>query len=261
MYDLHGKIVMITGASSGIGEACAFAFAQAGARLLLCARRYDRLQALEEKLREQYDTDVLAIQLDVRNNAAVERQIAGLPGNWKEIDVLINNAGLSKALDKVYQNKVEDIDVMVDTNVKGLLYVTRAVVPGMVERNRGHVINLGSTAGHSVYPGGTVYCATKHAVEAITQGLKMDLHGTKVRVTAVDPGLVNTEFSTVRFSGDRERADATYQGMTPLTAEDIADVILFCATRPAHVNINDLILMPVDQSSATMVYREQDESA
>lgn len=255
MYSLASKIILITGASSGIGEACAEAFARAGARLLLCARREERLVALSERIRNQHGVDVHIFGLDVRDNEMVQNRIEGLPEEWKDIEVLVNNAGLSRALDPVYENSVEDIDAMVDTNVKGLLYVTRAVVPGMVRRGRGHVVNLGSTAGHTVYPGGTVYCATKHAVEAITQGLKMDLHGTPVRVTAIDPGMVQTEFSLVRFSGDRERADHTYSGMTPLTPEDIADVILFCTTRPAHVNISDLILMPVDQSAATMVHR------
>src|SRR5690554_4582890 len=255
MYSLARKIVLITGASSGIGAACAEAFAKTGARLLLCARRRDRLDALSKRLRNQYEVDVHTFELDVRDNEMVLRRFEELPEEWRDVDVLVNNAGLSRELDPVYKNSVEDIDVMVDTNVKGLLYVTRAVVPGMVQRGRGHVINIGSTAGHTVYPGGTVYCATKHAVDAITQGLKMDLHGTPVRVTAIDPGMVQTEFSLVRFAGDQERADNTYAGMTPLTAEDVADVIVFCATRPAHVNTSDVILIPIDQSSATIVHR------
>jgi serine 3-dehydrogenase len=255
MLDLRNRIVCITGASAGIGKACAEAFAEQNARLLLCARRDERLKTIAEELKLRFGVYVHTFTLDVRNADEVARQFGALPVEWQDIDVLVNNAGLSRALDPVYENEISDIDQMVDTNVKGLLYVTRAVVPGMVERNRGHVINIGSTAGHGVYPGGVVYCATKHAVKAISEGLKMDVHGTAVRVTSVDPGLTNTEFSTVRFSGDRDRADATYTGMTPLKAEDIADAVVYCATRPAHVNVADLILMPVDQSGTTMVNR------
>jgi serine 3-dehydrogenase len=202
-------------------------------------------------------SEVLALELDVRSAVAVDNAIRSLPPSWTSIDVLVNNAGLSKALDPAYANRVDHIDVMVDTNVKGVLYVTRAVVPGMLARGRGHVVNIGSTAGHEVYPGGTVYCATKHAVRAINQGLKMDLHGTGVRVSSVDPGLVETEFSEVRFDGDRERAANVYRGMTPLTPEDVADAVLYCIRRPAHVNISEIILMPTDQSSSTMVRRDR----
>ena len=256
MTTLTDRIVFITGASSGIGAACAEAFARVGARLLLCARRTDRLATLAGRLRSAHDADVHTFSLDVRDADKVTEAITSLPSAWAEIDVLVNNAGLSKALDEVYANKREDIDVMIDTNVKGLLYVTRAVVPGMVDRGRGHIVNIGSTAGHSVYPGGTVYCASKHAVGAITRGLKMDLHGTPIRVSTVDPGLVETEFSIVRFDGDVERADAVYDGVQPLTPADVADAVVYCATRPRHVNISEVILMPVDQSSATMVHRE-----
>lgn len=256
MMQLTGFTALVTGASSGIGEATARALAGAGARLLLCARRKDRLDRLAEELRAG-GADVHTFALDVRDNAAVERAFAGLPEAWRAIDILINNAGLSKALDPEYANRIDDIDAMIDTNVKGLLYVTRQVVPGMIARGRGHVVNLGSTAAHDVYPGGAVYCASKHAVRALTKGLKMDLHTTPVRVTEIDPGLVDTEFSTVRFDGDRERADATYHGMTPLTGEDVADAILYCVTRKPHVNISELILMPVDQSSVSLVYRRE----
>lgn len=254
MQPLDNRLALVTGASSGIGKACAAAFAGAGARVLLAARRMDRLRSLADSLRSE-GADVHALDLDVRDSAAVEAAIDSLPAEWSEIDILINNAGLSRALDTAFGNRVADIDAMVDTNVKGLLYVTRAVVPGMVARGRGHVCNIGSVAGREVYQGGTVYCATKHAVLAITKGLKMDLHTTGVRVSSVDPGLVETEFSSVRFDGDDERAVKVYRGMTPLTAEDVADAVLYCVSRPDHVNISEIIMMPTDQSSSTMVNR------
>lgn len=256
MKHLRGAIVLITGASSGIGAACAGAFAREGARLILAARRERNLQRLRAELHMKHRADVLALPLDVRDAAAVEQAMAGLPEAWRAIDVLVNNAGLSRGLEPVHENTVEQIDQMVDTNVKGLLYVTRAVVPGMVERGRGHVVNIGSTAGHDVYPGGTVYCATKHAVGAITRGLKMDLHGTGVRVSTVDPGLTETEFSLVRFGGDRPRADDVYRTTTPLTAEDVAEAVLWVAARPPHVNVAEVILTPTAQSSVTMIARE-----
>ncbi len=260
--ELRGRIVFITGASSGIGAACAEAFARIEARLLLCARRQDRLEQLAEHLRRTYGADVYVFALDVRDAAAVQQAIDSLPENWQAIEVLVNNAGLARALDPVYANQIEDIDLMVDTNVKGLLYVTRAVVPGMLARGRGHVINIGSTAGHEVYPGGTVYCATKHAVGAITRGLKLDLHGTPIRVSTVDPGLVGeTEFSLVRFGGDAERAARVYEGTRPLTPADVAEAVVWCATRPPHVNVAEIILMPTDQSSATLIARRTDEAS
>jgi len=251
-YTLTGKTVFITGASSGIGEACARAFAQAGARLLLCARRLERVRALASDLGAP--THIFA--LDVRDQAAVAQAIAALPEDWRAIDILVNNAGLSRGLTKLHEYDLDDINEMVDTNVKGLLYVTRAVLPGMVARGQGHVINIGSIAGHWTYPNGAVYCATKAAVKSISEGLKMDLLGTTVRVTSVDPGLVETEFSLVRFHGDGERARKVYEGVRPLRGEDVADVVLFCATRPPHVNINDVVMMPVGQASATQVHRQ-----
>ena len=260
MLSLKSQLVFVTGASSGIGAACATAFARHGARLRLCARRLDRLNAFADARGQEHGVDVHTFPLDVRDADAVTTAVDALPDAWRDIDILVNNAGLARALDKVYENQRADIDAMVDTNVKGLLYVTKAVVPGMVQRGRGHVINIGSTAGHEVYPGGTVYCATKHAVAAITQGLKMDLHGTPLRVSSVDPGLVETEFSIVRFGGEEDRADAVYEGMQPLTPDDVADVVVYCATRPAHVNVSDVVLMPVDQSSSTMVHRRKDAS-
>lgn len=249
--------VLITGASAGIGEACARAFAAAGARLVLTARRRERLEALAADLRDAHGTESLLLTLDVRDRDAVAAAIGGLPAEWAAIDVLINNAGLARGTDKAQNGDPAQWDEVIQTNVNGLLYITRAVTPGMVERGRGHVINLGSVAGHEVYPGGAVYCATKHAVGAITRGLRMDLLGTGLRVSTVDPGMVETEFSVVRFGGDQERADKVYRGMTPLTPADIADTILWVATRPPHVNIDEIIIKPTDQASATMVHRTE----
>lgn len=256
MVSVKDQIVLITGASSGIGEACARVFAQAGAKLILIARRNERLEQLAEQLSKEYDCESYLIPLDVSDRSAVQSAIETLPAPWSEVDILINNAGLSRGLDKVHQASIQDWEEMIDTNIKGLLYMTRVLVPGMVNRGRGHVINLGSIAGHQTYPGGSVYCATKAAVKSISEGLKLDLLGTPVRVTSVDPGMVETDFSKVRFRGDSERANRVYQGVTPLTPADVADVIFFCATRPPHVNINDVILMPVDQASATLVNRQ-----
>ena len=252
MLPLHDQTVFITGASSGIGAACARAFARAGARLLLCARRRDRLDGLADELA---DVATHPFALDVTDADAVAEALGALPDDWKAVDVLVNNAGKALGLEKVYEMDRADLEGMIDTNVKGLLYVTQAVVPGMVARGRGHVINIGSTAGHEVYPGGAVYCATKHAVGAITQGLKKDLHGTPVRVSTVDPGMVETEFSVVRFHGDEARAADVYADVAPLTGADVADAVVYCATRAPHVNVSEVILMPVAQSSATMVHR------
>nr|WP_322712583.1 SDR family oxidoreductase [Nostoc sp. ChiSLP03a]MDZ8213826.1 SDR family oxidoreductase [Nostoc sp. ChiSLP03a] len=255
MTSLQNQIILITGASSGIGTACAKIFAGAGAKLILAARRLERLQQLADTLSKDFSTEIHLLQLDVRDRHAVESTIATLPSAWSDIDILINNAGLSRGLDKLHEGSFQDWEDMIDTNVKGLLYVSRYVVPGMVSRDRGHVVNLGSIAGHQTYPGGNVYCATKAAVRAISEGLKQDLLGTPVRVTSVDPGMVETEFSEVRFHGNTERANKVYQGVTPLTADDVADVIFFCVTRSPHVNINEVVLMPVDQASATLVNR------
>ncbi|MEH2147127.1 SDR family oxidoreductase [Nostoc sp.] len=255
MTSLQNQIILITGASSGIGTACARIFAGAGAKLILAARRLERLQQLADTLSKDFSIEIHLLQLDVRDRNAVESAIATLPSAWSDIDILINNAGLSRGLDKLHEGKFQDWEDMIDTNVKGLLSVSRYVVPGMVSRDRGHVVNLGSIAGHQTYPGGNVYCATKAAVRAISEGLKQDLLGTRVRVTSVDPGMVETEFSEVRFHGDTERANKVYQGVTPLTADDVADVIFFCVTRSPHVNINEVVLMPVDQASATLVNR------
>jgi len=255
MKSLKGKVVLITGASSGIGRATAFAFAGAGARLLLCARRLELLQELEAPLKEAGAVAVSLFRLDVRDRAAVDAAIAGLPADWKAIDILVNNAGLSRGLTKLYEDDPQNWDEMIDTNVKGLLSVTRAVVPGMVARNAGHVINLGSTAGHMTYTNGAVYCATKAAEKAISEGLKIDLMGTAVRVTSVEPGMVETEFSKVRFRGDEERAAKVYEKITPLTPEDIADAIVWAATRPPHVNIHTIVLTTIDQANSTVFHR------
>lgn len=252
---LKDRIVLITGASSGIGCSCARFCAELGARLILVARREAKLRSLVDELKGRYPVEVVVVALDVQNRGGVSEAIAQLPADWQAIDVLINNAGLSRGLDKQHEASIQDWEEMIDTNVKGLLYVSRAVVPGMVERQRGHVVNIGSIAARQAYPGGSVYCATKAAVKSLSEGLKMDLLGTPVRVTNIEPGLVETEFSDVRFRGDRDRAQNTYQGMTPLTPDDIADAILFAITRPAHVNISEIFLMPTDQSSASLVHR------
>jgi 3-hydroxy acid dehydrogenase/malonic semialdehyde reductase len=252
---LHGKLAFITGASSGIGAACAENFARAGARLLLAARRNDRLQEMVSDLRAAGAEDVYTFALDVRDKNQVQAAVDGLPSSWQAIDILINNAGLSRGLEKVYEGKMDDWEEMIDTNVKGLLYVTRAVVPGMVHRGTGHVVNLGSTAGHMTYPNGAVYCATKAAENRISEGLREDLLGTPVRVTTVDPGMVETEFSKVRFHGDEGRAAKVYQGLTPLQPEDVADAILWAVTRPAHVNIAQVLLTSVDQANSLLFNR------
>ncbi len=243
--------VVVTGASSGIGAACAEAFAAVGARLVICARRSDRLRDLAERL----PTEVHPVALDVRDRAAVDAAFAALPTQWRDVDVLVNNAGLAAGLAPLQDGDPDDWDVTIDTNVKGLLYVTRAVVPAMVARGAGHVVNVGSIAGREAYPGGAVYCATKAAVDRITRALRMDLLGTGVRVSTVDPGLVETEFSVVRFAGDRDRADAVYRGMTPLTADDVAEAVVWVADRPAHVQVAEVVLLPTDQASATRVAR------
>ena len=253
---LQGKIVFVTGASSGIGAATAQAFAAEGARLLLAARRGDKLaEAAAEALRRGAQA-VHTISLDVRNRQAVQQAIAALPAEWAGIEVLVNNAGLSRGLEKLYQGSIEDWEEMLDTNVKGLLYVTRAVVPGMVERGRGHVVNLGSTAGELTYPGGAVYCASKAAERAINDGLRQDLLGTPIRVTTIDPGMVETEFSLVRFHGDRERAGKVYKGIQPLTPQDVAEAIVWAASRPEHVNIARVLLTPVGQANSLLFHRE-----
>jgi 3-hydroxy acid dehydrogenase / malonic semialdehyde reductase len=256
MLSMKDKIVFITGASAGIGEATARAFAAQGAKILLCARRSERVEKLARTLESEYKSAVHSFRLDVRDQAAVDRAIAGLPAEWRAIEVLINNAGLSRGLDKLPQGLLSDWEEMIDTNVKGLLHVTQAVLPGMIERGRGHVINIGSLAGFEVYPAGSVYCATKFAVRALSKGLRLDLNGTPIRVSEVSPGMVETEFSLVRFHGDAERAGKVYQGLTPLGPDDVADAVVWCATRPLHVNVSEIVVMPTAQASTTLVHRK-----
>jgi hypothetical protein len=253
---LKDKIVFVTGASSGIGAATAMEFARHGAKLLLCARRLDRLQAMEAELRDAGSPDVFNLELDVRDRETVHATLSQLPEAWRAIDVLVNNAGLSRGLTKFYQDDIENWEEMIDTNIKGLLYVTRAIVPGMVERDHGHVINLGSIAGHTAYPNGSVYCATKAAERFLSDGLRIDLNGTTIRVTSIDPGMVETDFSKIRFRGDEERAAKTYQNIDPLQAEDIADAILWAATRPAHVSIQTIVLTPTAQANPFIITRK-----
>lgn len=260
MFSLKGKTALITGASAGIGAAIARRFAEAGARLVLVARREDRLKQTVANLTKDFGADVYSVALDVRDRTAVAAFFDGMPEPFSDIDILVNNAGLARSMDPVYAMSVSDIDDMVDTNVKALLTFTSHVVPGMIARNRGHVVNIGSTAGHDVYKGGVAYCATKHAVNVITRGLKIELHGTPVRVTTVDPGMVETEFSLVRFHGDESKASPVYADTRPLVADDVADAVLYCTTRPERVNIAEMILTSVDQSSATLIHRHSPTS-
>jgi 3-hydroxy acid dehydrogenase/malonic semialdehyde reductase len=246
-FSLQSKIALITGVTSGIGRATAYAFAEAGAALVLCARDERKLKELSADLREKYQSSIHEVILDVRSREMIQTALGELPAEFSQIDILVNNAGLARGLDKLHEGNPDEWEEMIDSNLKGLLFVSRAIIPGMVARQRGHIINIGSMAGHRVYLGGAVYCATKHAVDAITRGLKKDLEGTPLRVTAVDPGAVETNFSLTRFHGDQARADAVYKNIRPLRSEDIADVILFCATRPDHVNISDLMVVATDQ--------------
>ena len=256
MIRLDKKIVFVTGASSGIGRSCVRSFASLGARLLMAARRLDRLEKIAGEIKKDFSADSYSFGLDVRDQPAVERALAELPKEWRAIEVLVNNAGLSRGLDRLHEGKIDDWEEMIDTNIKGLLYISRAVIPGMLERGSGHVINIGSIAGHELYPGGNVYCATKFAVNAISRGLRLDLVGTPVRVSSVDPGMVETEFSLVRFRGDAQRAGKVYQGFVPLTPDDIADAVVFCATRPQHVNVSEMIVMPTAQASTMLAHRK-----
>jgi len=257
MYSLKQKTVFITGASSGIGEACAKAFASTGARLILAARRIERLQNLADTLKTEIpNIDVHLIHLDVTQRKEVDNTITNLPQAWRQIDVLINNAGLAAGRDHLQDANIDDWEAMINTNVKGLLYMTKAIIGDMLARQSGHIINIGSIAGHFTYPGASVYCATKAAVRSITQALRQDICGSKVRVSEVDPGAVETEFSLVRYKGDKDAAKQVYQDMTPLSADDVADAVLYCATRPLHVNVAELVLYPTDQASVTMIHRK-----
>lgn len=248
---MKNKTVLITGASAGIGLACANLFAKEGSNLVLFARRMDKLESLKKELEKNYGIKVQIKQVDVRDRRQVTEAVENLPA----IDILINNAGLAKGIEKIQEGYFEKWDQMIDTNVKGLLAVTRNILPGMIKRNEGHIINIGSIAGHETYPGGNVYNATKFAVKALTRAIRMDLHGYKIRCSSVDPGMVETEFSIVRLD-DEQKAKKVYHGFNPLTAEDIADTVYYVASRPAHVNIQDVVIMPTDQASATMVNRK-----
>ncbi len=247
-----GKIALITGASSGIGEACARVFAQNGIDVIISARRLEKLIKLERKLKENYGVKVLPLKLDVRKRDEVFDYLGNLPDEWKEVEILVNNAGLSKGLEKLQDGKVENWEVMIDTNIKGLLYVTKAILPGMVKRKSGTIVNIASIAGHETYPGGNVYCATKAFVLQLSKAMRMDLLGTGVRVISIDPGMVETEFSIVRFDGDRKRAKKVYENINPLTAEDVAQAVWFAVSRPEHVTIEDMVIMPTEQASVLM---------
>jgi len=249
------RIALITGASSGIGEACARKFAEGGYDLILTARRAEKLAELKAEL-EAEGTKVKTLTFDVRDAEAAETAVDSLEPEWRKIDVLINNAGLALGLDKEYEGDPDDWNTMIDTNIKGLLTMTRLIVPGMVERNEGHVINIGSVAGDAAYAKGNVYCATKAAVKTITDGLRIDLAETAVRVTNLKPGLVETNFSNVRFHGDNQRADNVYKGITPLTGADIADVALYAASAPKHVQIAEVLILATHQASGSVIYRK-----
>ncbi|MBB71149.1 MAG: short-chain dehydrogenase [Legionellales bacterium] len=251
---LDNKVVMITGASSGIGKASAESFAAAGARLILTARRVEKLQEIAAKLAAEYKAQVLPIELDVQDKQAVQQTIADLDESWRNIDILVNNAGVGVTTELMHEASPDDWDSIIDTNVKGLLYVTRAVLPTMVSRNSGHIINIGSTAGHSYYVRGNVYSASKHAVKALTRSLRLDLMGYMIRVTEIDPGMTKTEFSEKRW--DKERAEQFYAGFEPLVADDIADAIIYCATRPERVNVSELMVYSTAEAAPTMVHRE-----
>ena len=252
----NSKTVLITGATSGIGLACAYRFAHEGNRVIITGRRVGRLNKLENELIEKYDVDVLSLNFDVRNKEEVFNNISSLPDGWKDIDILINNAGLAVGFNTIQEGDIDDWERMIDTNIKGLLYVTRAVLPGMVSRKRGHVINIGSIAGKEVYPNGNVYCATKHAVDALTKAIRIDTVEAGIKVTQISPGAVETEFSVVRFNGNKEKADNVYKGYEPLHPEDVADSVYYVTTLPPHVNINDLLIMPTAQANALIFHKE-----
>lgn len=251
------QMVFITGASSGIGKACAEQFASLGANLIIAARRMDRLQTLAKELSSKFDIKVIPFQLDVQSHEQVEAVFKQLEKDKIDIDILVNNAGLALSSDKMQDSKISNWEIMIDTNIKGLLYVTKAILPQMIKKNQGHIINIGSVAGHGSYVSGNVYCATKHAVRAISKSLRLDLMGTAIRVSEIDPGAVETEFSEVRWN-DKEKAKKLYQGFQPLIADDIADAVVYCATRPLHVNVAELVVFPQAQASLTDIYRPGD---
>lgn len=252
---MANKIALITGATSGIGEACARRFAQGGYDLILTGRNTGKLEIIKKELENAYGIMVLALAFDVRNREAAQKAVDYIPSNMKNIDVLINNAGLARGLEPEYEGDFEDWDQMIDTNIKGLLTMTRLIVPGMVSRNHGHIINIGSVAGDAAYAGGNVYCATKAAVKAITDGLRIDVAHTKVRVTNVKPGLVETNFSNIRFHGDNARVDRVYDGIVPLNGDDVADVAFYAASAPEHVQIAEVLVLATHQANGTVIHR------
>lgn len=256
---MKGKIVFITGASSGIGEGCARKFASQGADLILNARNVAKLEALKQELEQKYGIRVLLLPFDVRDRKAAADALASLPDDWKAMDVLVNNAGLVIGVDKEFEGDLDEWDIVIDTNIKALLAITRMVVPGMVERGRGHIINIGSVAGDAAYPGGSVYCATKAAVKALSDGLRIDLVDTPLRVTNIKPGMVETNFSVVRYRGDKQTADNFYKGIRPLTGEDIAETVYFAASAPEHVQIAEVLVMPTYQATGTISYKKKAE--
>ena len=249
------RTALITGATSGIGEATARRFGALGYRLILTGRRSHRLEAVKRAIETEHKTEILALSFDIRERAAVERAIAGLPDTWKQIDILVNNAGLAAGLEHIDEGDPDDWERMIDTNVKGLLYITRQVAPLMIASGSGHIVNIGSIAGRQTYENGAVYCASKHAVNALSQGMRIDLLKHGIKVSQIRPGMVDTEFSTVRFHGDQARADAVYKGITPLTGDDIARVVEWIATLPPHMNINDIEVMPDRQADAFYTWR------
>jgi 3-hydroxy acid dehydrogenase/malonic semialdehyde reductase len=253
---MNSKIALITGATSGIGAACARTFAQEGYNLVLVGRRAALLEQITKELQDAHQIVIKSLVADVREKQSITGVLESLPEEWKKVDVLINNAGLSQGLDPIDKGDTDDWDTMIDTNVKGLLYVTKVVSNWMISQGAGHIINIGSIAGKEVYPNGNVYCATKHAVDALNKGMRMDLLPYGIKVTAINPGMVETEFSIVRFKGDAQRAKSVYEGLEPLMAQDIADSIWFVASRPAHVNINDMLIMPTAQASASLIRKK-----
>ncbi len=252
---MKGKLIFITGATSGIGEACARKFAAMGSNLILNGRNTEKLEALKKELTAQ-GVEVLTLPFDVRNREEMRRAVDSLEGKWQQIDVLVNNAGLVLGMDKEHEGSLDEWDIVIDTNIKALLATTRMIVPGMVERQRGHIINIGSIAGDAAYAGGSVYCATKAAVKALSDGLRIDLVDTPLRVTNIKPGMVETNFSVVRFRGDKDKADAVYNGIRPLTGEDIAEVVYYAASAPEHVQIAEVLVMPTYQATGTVCHRQ-----
>lgn len=253
---MKGKTIFITGATSGIGEGCARKFAAMGSNLILNGRNTEKLESLKKELTAQ-GVEVLTLPFDVRDRKAMQEAVDSLQGQWKHVDILINNAGLVIGMDKEHEGSLDEWDIVIDTNIKALLAMTRLIVPGMVERGCGHVINIGSIAGDAAYAGGSVYCATKAAVKALSDGLRIDLVDTPVRVTNIKPGMVETNFSVIRFRGDQDKADAVYKGIRPLTGDDIADVVYYAASAPAHVQIAEVLVMPTYQATGTVCHRQE----